>query len=117
VEFSLSKDYYFRRFDVTPKHRIQFGPAGGECFRAHTDFQKSFSMLFDTKYNLTTITYLHFSKICFIELNVKNISSKEQNLNKQMAEFRIAMPFQYLCTFWPNSDFTIQYFFNISTVW
>jgi len=40
--------------------------------------------------------------------NAKNIcktfiSSKEQNLNKTMAEFVISIVFQSLCTFWPNS--------------
>jgi len=48
-----------------------------------------------------TITYLHISKILLMEHNAKNIrktviSGKEQNLNKQMAEFGISIRFQYL---------------------
>jgi len=50
--------------------------------------------------NLHTITYLHFSKILFMEHNAKNICTTvitgiEQNLNKHMAELGISIPFQY----------------------
>jgi len=48
----------------------------------------------------SVITYLHFSKIFFMEQDAKHfcttaISGKEQNLNKQMAEFGILILFQY----------------------
>ena len=70
-----------------------------------THFQEPFSILFQYLFNtnwknFNTITYLHFSKILFMEDNAKKIcktviSGKEQNLNKQMAEFGISILFQY----------------------
>jgi len=73
--------------------------------RAPTHFQKPFSILFQYLFNTTwkhfnTITYLHFTKILFIEHNARDIcktviSGKAQNLNKQMAQFVISILFQY----------------------
>jgi len=63
---------------------------------SHT-FSKSIFHTFKTKIkHFNTITYLHFSKILFMEHNAENIcatvnSGKEQNLNKQMVEFRISI--------------------------
>jgi len=70
--------------------------------------------------NFNTITYLHFSKILFIEQNAKNIcetaiSDREQNLTKQIAEFGISKLYahfgqvQYFFKVL-KTDFTIQYF-------
>jgi len=49
--------------------------------------------------NFNAITYLHFSEISFMEQSANKIcksvvSSKEQNLNKQMVEFGISILFQ-----------------------
>jgi len=50
------------------------------------------------------LQYHHFSKILFIEHKYKNIcktviSGKEQNLNKQMAEFGSSLLFVHLAKF------------------
>jgi len=64
--------------------------------------------------NFNTIAYLHFSKILFMEHNAKNIcktviSGKEQNLNKQIAEFEISILFQHFLYIFAK----FQYFFEV----
>jgi len=74
-----------------------------------------------------TITYLYFSNILFMEYNAKNMCKtatigKEQNLNKQMAEFAISILYlhfgqiQYFFNVL-KTDFTIQYFqYHVETL-
>jgi len=68
-------------------------------FKKH--FPYFFQHLFNAKWkNFTTITYLHFPKIWFMEHNAKTIcktviSGKEWKVIKGMAKFGISMLFQY----------------------
>jgi len=75
--------------------------------------------------NFNNITYLHISKILFMEHNANKIcktviSGKEQNLNRQMGEFGISILYvhfgqiQYFFKVL-KTYFIIQYFFK--TAW
>jgi len=70
-------------------------------FQVPTYFQKNFPYFFNAKFkDFNNITQLRFFENFIHGTHCKSIcrtvtSGKEQNLNKQMAEFRISMLFQY----------------------